>query len=272
MVEVRFSHRGIDFLLLKNFFRLVERQRRNPQPNGFIFYFSAPERNEIFVLQKGDFSSKSGRRILFFGRSLFDRNDYIAFNLEKAAGNFPGYCFPPLLLEAKIAPVCDDLGCILSQFNEAGNLPIFFVRKDEPDPSLLQRFADLKDSLQHESKMPFVGLGKIFHDFKKNKERDMLGIRHLYGQLQGVVAMSALGGLHPVDDVLALADLLVVEAFLPRKLNQVPSSAQPAPDPETGDRDNCGKKHSPDDIDEHDGKRPVLERCQIGQVISCIGE
>ena len=137
------------------------------------------------------------------------RHDQITFHLHDPAGGRARHRLPPCLLMPEVAAVADDEASRARQLQ--GDLRGRASSYDHPDTALPKGLLGLFQTFQHKSVVPQVGLRVIVGQAEDHHHPAAQPIRLLNAIFQCVVHLRALGLLHPVEDIAALKDVVVVQ-------------------------------------------------------------
>ena len=80
-------------------------------------------------------------------------------------------------------------------------------------PRFFEGFLHVLQALQHEGVVAEVGLGVVVGQAEHHEQPLVQIVRPLHGVLEGVVVLGALGGLHPVEDVVPFPYVRLVQVL-----------------------------------------------------------
>ncbi len=158
-----------------------------------------------------DLGPKRSRGVLLLARGQLDGHHDVRLHLNEGTTRLPGHPPAPPLLRAHVPAVRDDEGGVLA------GLERHLVRRAPPDDELYPALAEgpfhVRQPLQHKGVVAEVRLGVVVGE----AEDDEQALSEVVGPpdrvLQGVVVVGALGGLHPVEHVVAVSHPRLVEVL-----------------------------------------------------------
>src|SRR4028118_1749437 len=131
----------------------------------------------------------------------------------------------PPRLRAQGAAVRDDEGGPFPRLQRhlVGRAPAYH----ELYPAPAERLLDVREPFEHEGVVPEVRLRVVVGEAEDDEQAPAEVVGPLHRVLQGVVVVRPLGRLHPVQDVLAVPLLRVVEGLDTLILNQTTRHLSP---------------------------------------------
>ncbi len=143
-------------------------------------------------------SNGAGSELRTVGNQI-DGNHHVALHLHHRTARLAGKRGAPVALVAEISAVTDERRCPSRQLENS--VDRLATPGDECDAPLFQRRRDLLEALQHECKMPLVGLRIVFHQHEYHHHRLSVTIGFADGELERRIVGFALRLLHPVKHV-----------------------------------------------------------------------
>ena len=172
-----------------------------------------------------DLGPQGPRRVLLLARRELDGHHHVRLDLHERTICLFRHPLAPPLLRAHVPAVGDDEGGVLPHLQRD---PVRRALADyELDPTPAERLFDVREPLQHEGVVTQVRFGVVVGEAEDDEQALAEVVSPPDRVLQGVVVVGALGGLHPVEDVVAAPDLRLVEVLDPLVLDLRSRHASP---------------------------------------------
>jgi hypothetical protein len=178
-------------------------QATQSQAQGIVTDLSRLQVDQIGVQFPADSGSECPGGEVLLIRRLLHRNDQIRLNLDQSAFESLPHLGPPLPLDSEVPCVHNHRACVAGQFGNARRRGL--GENYRLDTSLAEIPPDASQPFEHEMIVAGVGLGEVRRQSEGNDDRLAQFVALVDRVFQGVVALSTLGRLHPVQHVPALS-------------------------------------------------------------------
>src|SRR5215218_8599340 len=156
-----------------------------------------------------DLRSERPCSVFAFVGDEFDRNHDLGLHLRDKAAGLQCYILAPPFLRAHVAHIADH------HRSARAELQRYLVRRarldHKPDSALLESLFHVPKTLQHERIVPKIRLWVVSRQPEQHEKPLADFVSPLHCVLQGVVIFSSLSFLHPVQDVVAIFNVLLVQ-------------------------------------------------------------
>ena len=148
-----------------------------------------------------DLRANRARGVLGLARCEPDRHDDVALDLQHADRTVRGEPLPPVAQVPKVGGVDDDQG--RPSRERERRLGREGASADEAHAEICQPLGRLGEPLEHEREVPLARLGVVVHQREQRDDglAERVGLQDR--PVQRRVVVGTLGGLHPVEDVVA---------------------------------------------------------------------
>jgi len=147
--------------------------------------------------------------VLLFAGGELDGHHHVGLHLRNETASLTRHLPAPPLLRSHVSTISDDEGGVFASLD--GHLIGRAPADHHLDATVLEGFLGVLEALQHEGVVAEVGLGVVVGEAEDHEQALVEVVRPLHGVLDGVVVLGALGGLHPVKDVIAVSRFLFVQ-------------------------------------------------------------